>query len=291
MKKVFLPVFLFILLGFPAIADGGDAGSGEQEEIDYLLFLPNSSNMFVNEDQAMIQLDNLARYLRARDLIPGQIHVSGYAAAAINDIEPLDLSRNRAIFVISELQRRGVSGALFSEPVGHGEVNFWGSNVDEEERSPNRRVRILLDGAYLTPAALVFAEAPVQETITDESDSKFPWIFLLPLLLIPLIAALAAKRKKKPVDQIAPAPPPKVVPVPVVLPSAVTIDSLANIEEEIRFRAYELCLERNYQNGYADEDWYKAVSEVSARYAARGYQVYVSDGSWWVRKTIEKLSP
>jgi len=214
MKKLSLVSFLLFFLALFAFGQ-----SENQEEIDYLLFLPNSAGGFVNETQAMTQLDNLARYLSGRNLTPGQIYVYGYAAFAINDIDPLSLSRDRALFVINELQKRGVSRNLFSDPVGYGSVNLWGGNTNEEDRSPNRRVRVVLDGNIITPETIKAEEtqpAPEPEiTISsidekepirneakpEKTDTKFPWwlLLLLPLLLI--IAALIyllSKRKKSP---------------------------------------------------------------------------------------------
>jgi len=219
MKKLWLISFFLVFIGF--FAFGQTEG---QEEIDYLLFMPNSGSRFVNEAQAMVQLDNLARYLLGRNLIPGQIYVYGYAAFAVNDIDPVDLSRERALSVINELQRRGVPRDLFSVPVAYGSVNIWGANTSEADRIPNRRVRIMLEGYILTPETLKAAEPEVIissvepeiiiSSIEDKEDDKepvvyvektekprssFPWWILLLLLLLALIAALIyllSRRKK-----------------------------------------------------------------------------------------------
>ena len=204
------------------------------EEIDYLLFLPDESRWFVNEAEAMIQLDNLAKYLLGKNLASGQIYVYGYAAFALNDVDPVNLSRERALFVISELQRRGVSRNLFSDPVGHGSVNLWGRNTDEEDRGPNRRVRVILDGNIVTPETIkepeiikesepeiVISSAddrePVsQEAATEKYGAKFPLWLLFLLLLLALIAALIyllSRRKKSPAAK--PAVPVKTKPVKV----------------------------------------------------------------------------
>jgi len=103
-KKLYLISIFLLFAGFSAFGQGQGP---EQEEIDYLLFLPNSSDLFVNEEQALAQLDNMAKFLLSRDIAPGQINVYGYAAFAANDIDPIHLSRNRALFVINELQKRG----------------------------------------------------------------------------------------------------------------------------------------------------------------------------------------
>ena len=245
MKKPFLLLGFLILLGSLTFAD-----TGEQEEVDFLLFSPNSSNQFVNEAQAKIQLDSLAKYLMGKTLTPGQIHVLGYAAAAANNIEPVNLSKNRALFVISELQKRGIAKDLFSDPVGYGSVDLWGGNTDEADRSPNRRVRVMLDDTILTPvimeAATPEATAPVIENgiklvpvedVKPEPRSQFPWKIILILILIAVIAAviiMASKRKKSSAPETAepvPVPPPasplppeetiEPVVVPAVIPAAV----------------------------------------------------------------------
>ena len=153
--KIFC-VILFIFLVFPAFS--------EQTEVAFFLFMPNSSNRFVNEAQARRQLDDIARNLLSRDLSQGQIHVGGYAADARNEIDPVELSRNRALFVIQELQRRGVPAFLFSDPVANGAVNIWGDNINETRRSQNRRVRILLDDIVI-PAIVPTPEPVIQEPL------------------------------------------------------------------------------------------------------------------------------
>jgi len=299
MKKRFLAPFLIIFLRFLAFGE-----TEKQEEIDYLLFLPNSSSLFVNEERAMVQLDNLAKYLVGRDLIPGQIFVYGYAAFAENDIEPVNLSKDRALLVINELQKRGIPKDLFSDPVGHGSVDLWGSNTDEEGRSPNRRVRVMLDGAILTPQTLIAAEpeiqiasadkdeAPIKQEETTDESKPFPWWILLLLPLLALLFLLLKKRKK--VDRKTTAPKadaPAAVPAPVPVAASAAVAPIATatvtayLEDEIRFRAYELFLQRNGQGENAYEDWCRAVIEISAKYEANGYHVYQEDGVWWARKT------
>jgi hypothetical protein len=231
MKKLSLvSLFLFFITLFAF-------GAPENpEEIDHLLFLPDESRLFVNEAEAMIQLDNLARYLLGKNLASGQIYVYGYAAFAENDVDPVNLSRERALFVTGELQRRGVSRNLFSDPVGHGSVSLWGRNTDEEDRSPNRRVRVILDGNIVTPEIInepeiikesepeiVISSAddrePVsQEAATEKSGAKFPLWLLFLLLFLALIAALIyllSRRKKSPAAK--PAAPVKTKPVKIKL--------------------------------------------------------------------------
>jgi len=206
MKKICAIMVFFVFLGLPAF---GDAGG--QEEIDFLLFAPNSSDAFADEAQAMFQLDGLARYLLARSLEPGQIHVHGYTADALTDIEPVSLSRDRAVFVMRELQARGVLPVLFSEPVAHGAVDLWGANTGEDDRRPNRRVRITVDGVAITQAALIAAYEEIETAVYDipaQPRGRFPWEILL--LILPLLAAaalLAARRKRKSVGKASAASP------------------------------------------------------------------------------------
>ena len=315
-------MILFVFSGLAIYAEANG-----QEEIDYLLFLPNSSNQFVNEKQANVQLDNLAKYFRDKNLAPGQIQVYGYAAAAPNDIEETELSRNRAAFVIDGLQKRGVSKDLFSAPVGHGSVDLWGDNANEDHRAPNRRVRILLDGNLLTPAVLKAVEpepkteTPVivreetakqevakQETAKQEATAEpkppFPWKKLLPLLLIPLIAALiffVSRSKRKPavstvqekpvVSAGLPSAEPASTGAEPVAVSVITSYNIVDLDEMIRFRAYELFLARNCQHGDAERDWFIAVTEICARYEADGYKSELTAGHWRAAKTIVKTIP
>ena len=305
--------------------------TGAQEEINYLLFSPNSSDEFVNQDQARTQLDDLAKYLAGRNLGARQISVYGYAADVDNDIEPVNLSRDRARFVISELQRRGLSPNLFSDPVGHGSVSLWGNNEEEAGRIPNRRVRILVDGTIVTPVivaaepeppppVMVIEEEPIQEEeaaevvevievvdAVDKSDSKFPWLLLL-LPLLALLILLLARRKKSPKEpkpvpvvepkpapvveskpvppaEPKPVPPAKPVEKPAVVPAAAKYTQVSiNLDDEIRFHAYELYLLRGGQDGDDYGDWCRSVGEVCARYKPNGYHFHTENGSWWAIK-------
>jgi len=316
MKKMCLLLVFLALFGGLTFGD-----TVEPEEIDYLLFLPNSSNEFVNHDQAMIQLDNLAKYLLNKDLTPGQICVYGYAAAVNNNIEPMDLSKNRALFVINELQKRGVPAEMFSDPVAYGEVNLWGNNANEKDRSPNRRVRVLLEGNLLTPAITNAAatenaatpdvttpaittneEAGTTPNAAENSGFKFPWLILLLILLIVVLAILffMLKRRKNNksavIQEAAPSSSPPVMEakqeiisepvIPPVIAPVVINYTVVNLDEEIRFRAYILSLERSWQNGDMDGDWHKAVPEVCGRYEASGHETYFKDGFWWARKAL-----
>ena len=242
MKKFSLVIFFLVFFGLVLFSE-----PGEHEEIDYLLFLPNSGNSFVNEDQARAQLDRIARYLRDRDLIQGQVIIYGYAAFSNNDIDPMDISAQRALFVINELQKRGISRHLFADPIGHGSVYLWGTNSTEEDKVPNRRVRILIDGTLITPE--IIAAPNIADTMNDDKiiiieeievpvnqkaarepfDFNFPWLLLLPLLLIPLLFLLFRslknkKREEKPVvkkEPVREATKPEPTPKPAAPPQQV----------------------------------------------------------------------
>ena len=290
MKKFCLALLIIALAGFSIFAD-----TDAHEEIDFLLFLPDSGNQFVDEDQALVHLDNLAAYLIRRNPAPGQILVAGYTAMVDNSIDSLELSMERAIFVRNELQRRGVPGSLFSDPVAYGAVDLWGSTADEEGRSPNRRVRILLDGIIITPAAVEppapapqVTPAAVREEPQEESGSGFPWwLLLLPLLVLILFLALRKKKKEKPVVTEKPAVAEKPAATAAVVPAAVVpvvkTYTYVNLEEEIRNRAYELYVERHGQSEDAYEDWCRAVIEICAKYKADGYETYSEDMVWWAK--------
>ena len=280
-KKWYL--VLVLLAFFGSFAYGSDEN---HEEIDYLLFLPDSGNQFVNEAKAMIQLDNAAKYLMDRNPAPGQICVYGYAAAFANNTDPADLSRDRALFVIRELQKRGLSKGLFADPVGSSSVDLWGSNANESGRRGNRRVRILLNGAVLTPAVVevcdfatetpaAVQEKPIQkENISEKSRTSFPWWILLLVLIGLAILLFKLKRRKKPVPPGTTAAPswPWPESIAIVPPAAAERVKVLE-EEEIRRYAYGLYTNRYGQNSNMTEDWYRSIYELTIYYEAQGYRV------------------
>jgi len=199
MRKIYFACFLAIFIVSSSFGN-------DPEEIGFLLFQPNLSNRFVNGEQANLELDNLANTILSKNLTSGQIYVHGYAAIAQNDIDPMELSQDRAKFIMQELETRGVSSFLFSNPVAFGSVNFWGDNSNEYNRQQNRRARVLI-GIGIPPVP-VTAEAPiiippvtdisvaevvVQEVLTQTNRSQFnfPWRITLLILLIILIVILA----------------------------------------------------------------------------------------------------
>jgi len=320
-KRLCLIFIFFVFCGISIFSENDD-----QEEVDFLLFSPNSSNQFVNYEQSVIQLNKLAQYLSNKKLTPGQIIVYGYAAFAPIDIDSVDLSRERALFVINELQKRGISKELFSEPIGHGSVYLWGNNTNENDRKLNRRVRILLGGEtpiQITEEIINAEPETVPESVQEmppitqkepreKSDFNFPWwlLLLLPLLLLLLLLKKRPKKSThketivntqqtpkadapKPAPAPEPVPPPPVIaptpePIPVqetkheaAAPVPIMETTTINLDEEIRFCAYEHFERRGGVNGSREQDWYDALSVVSARYTPRGYSVFFKDGYWW----------
>jgi hypothetical protein len=299
MKKRY---FIFILFVFCGVSIFGN--NNKQEEVDYLLFLPNSGNRFVNEEQAFIQLNNLAHYLSGKDLSPGQIIVYGYAAFAQNDIGSVDLSKERAFFVMNELQKRGVSADLFSDPVGYGSVYLWGNNANEDDRKFNRRVRILLDGESpiaITPEVikpqaetvnpdLVYKEPIVTKDTAKKPAFKFPWWLLFALaalLLLFLILFLFGRRSGKTARKSGTASArsqtSKTDATPA-LPAAMTTNTV-NLDEEIRLRAYELSQQRDERGDYQEQDWHNAVRDISSWYESCGHSVFSDGGYWWASRS------
>jgi hypothetical protein len=313
MKKRY---FMFILAVFCCISVFGDTDA--REEVDFLLFAPNSGNQFENEEKAFVQLNNLARYLSDKNLVPGQIIVYGYAAYAPNEIMSVDLSRERALTVMEELQKRGVPKELFSEPVGHGEVYLWGNNETEDARKLNRRVRVLLDGETLMPvtrevvsaeteppvveAGNSFNNAPTEPEIMwyhtpKKESSKFPrWILplLISLALCLLLFFLLGRRSRK---TAAAANAKQQITETVITPWSESAKAMTtytvNLDEEIRIRAYELsrqrCVagQRSGQDDYREQDWHNAVREISAWYIASGHSVFTDGGYWWATTTVD----
>ncbi|MCL2231393.1 MAG: OmpA family protein [Treponema sp.] len=220
MKKLCLIIVFLVLFGINAF------GEEDKEEVDFLLFWPNLSDRFVNETRAGAQLDNIANYLKNKELTAGQIHIYGYAAHAMVDIDLFVLSVERANFILNELVKRGVSRDLFASPIGYGATSVWGNNTSEEARYLNRRVRVVLDGTILTPEITTVIEieaepepelqiAAKEPVVKEKTEFKFPLWPLLFLLLLPLFFLLFRKRDKKPKEKKErPAAPPKVKPAP-----------------------------------------------------------------------------
>jgi hypothetical protein len=318
MKKLYFILVCFVFCGSSVFAVDDN-----REEVDFLLFAPDSSNQFVNADQANTQLDSLAQYLLHKNISPGQIIVYGYAAYAPNDIKADDLAKERALFVINQLQKRGVSKELFSDPVAYGTVYQWGDNTDENARKLNRRVRVLLDSVVpiqitqeiidqeiviaeteipRVEAGVFFTEAPKYrpESVRyapKKTSFNFLWLLLplLALLAFFLVLFLLGKRSRKQVyknkTEVAEPAISQTRIVPVVAPVTAMSTRTVNLDEEIRFRAYELSLQRNWQGDLRDQDWYNAVREISALYTANSHSVYNDGGSWWASRSYNENLP
>ena len=293
MKKLYFVFIFFIFCVFSVFGNNDN-----REEVGYFLFMPNSGNRFSNEEQAFIQLNNLAQYLSEKNLKPGQIIVYGYAASAPNNFKSDDLSIERALTVIEELQKRGISKDLFAAPVGHGAVYLWGGNANENDRKLNRRVRILLDDESPMPVTneIITVEKKtensgkeklfVPEYISKEPYFKFPWwIFLLLALLLLLFLLLLKKTSQKQVNkgrtQNKQTQASAKESVHEFAPEEAVTTWMVNLDDEIRLRAYELSLERGGSGDYQKQDWYNAVQEISAWYTACGHSVYIDGGCWW----------
>jgi len=299
MKKFYFIFIIYVI--YCSIPVFGD--NDKREELDFLLFKPNSGNRFANEEQAFIQLNKLALFLSNKNLNPGQIIVCGYAAYSPNDIKSVDLSRERALTVMEELQKRGVLKELFADPVGYGAVYLWGNNINENDRKLNRRVRILLDGASPMPVTneIITAETETPgvaernsikekpfapEYMSKESNFKFPW-WVIPVLVLFILLLLLIKKKSRRKVQTKNEQPQ----TPITenehefTPEEAVTTWMVNLDDEIRIRAYELSLERGGSGDYQEQDWYNAVQEISAWYTACGHSVFSNGGYWWASRS------
>ena len=154
MKKTCFVVFLCFF--FTSVVFGQYHGaSGRMEELGFFIFRPDSFDTFENEAVSVELLDRMAAVLSSRNLTPGQIHVFGYSAIALNEVNPTLLAYNRAIFIINELTKRGISWDLFAPPMGYGAVVIWGS-----AQQFNRRATVNMAETFpIDSAGSRFAEA------------------------------------------------------------------------------------------------------------------------------------
>jgi len=112
--------------------------TGRLEEYGSFLFIPNMSDALVDEVQTGRELDALAIKFKSLNLVPGSIKVHGYAARSNQFlVYSTGLAYNRAVFIIGELQKRGIAWELFATPVGYGENSVFGN-----EPAENRRVTV-----------------------------------------------------------------------------------------------------------------------------------------------------
>jgi len=309
MKKQYFVFIFYVLCCISAFG-----GTDTWEEVDFLLFSPNSGSRFENQEKALIQINSLAQYLMGKNLSPGQIIVYGYAAYAPNDIKSDDLSRERAGYVINELQKRGVSKELFSDPVGCGAVYLWGNNDTENARKLNRRVRVLLDNSIPVTHEIIsedVKEPVIQKPVIPKAvystpiiidvapqytprkaNFKFPWWMLLLLAFLAAVflffILLGRRSRKSACITGAAAAQPKMAKTAIVTAPAMAVTTYTvNLDEEIRTRAYELSRQRNGLEDLREQDWYNAVREISAWYIACGHSVFTDGGCWWASSTVD----
>ena len=312
MKKFYFAFIFFVFCGFFVFGN-----NDKRKEVDFLLFKPNSGNRFANEEQAFIQLNKLALYLSNKNINPGQIIVYGYAAYVPNDVKSVDLSKERALTVIEELQKRGISKELFADPVGYGSVYLWGNNAGENDRKLNRRVRVLLDGESPMPITNEIitaeteapkAEAPEieeEDSIVDKKETavlkntpknsgfRFLWwwlpllavLFLFFQLLLLLFGGMSRKKANKDKTKNEQSQIPVTENAHEFSPKEAVTTWMVNLDDEIRNRAYELSLERGGSGDYREQDWYNAVQEISTWYTACGHSVFNNDGCWWASRS------
>jgi len=143
MSRKYLVILIFFFCSSFAFGQNNEMEANDIEIIGHFIFIPDISITFTNETEANRRLDRMAADLKNRNLSPGQILVSGFAAMEPTTLSPVTLSINRSSFIINELVKRGVPWELFTTPVGYGYVSFWGPLYE------NRRavVSIIAPGA------------------------------------------------------------------------------------------------------------------------------------------------
>jgi len=145
------------------------------EELGYFLFMPNQSDKFYNETEANNQLINIANLLLEKNLSENQILVYGHTAVAQNNIDPYQLSLDRALFIINNLVKLGVPFEWFSQPKAKG-TGFWG---DDSSEHLNRRVRIIIS----------YPEPNIKLSESINTNNNFNFYNLLWILLFIIIIA------------------------------------------------------------------------------------------------------
>jgi len=209
----------------------------------------------------------------------------------------------------------------FSEPENPEEIDYLLFLPDESRQFVNEAEAMIKEPEPIKESEheIVISSAddrePVnQEAAAEKSGAKFPLLFLFPLLLLVLIAALVyllSRRKKSP--SAKPAVPVKTKPVKIkpvkvkpvktkpvkVAPvkaepvktapvksaptaaAAIVPKTTVILDEEIRRRAYELFQEHGSQHGNMARDWYDALNDVCAKYKSAGYRIYFEGDHWW----------
>jgi hypothetical protein len=139
-----IKTIISILLLFGICLIGFTQSTSETKEIGYIIFTPDSV-VFENEFEAKELLDQYTKSINEISSKERQIHINGYTAIFNNEIDPHELSTDRANIILNELLLRGISSERFDIIKGNGETNNWGNNNISENRKPNRRVTISID--------------------------------------------------------------------------------------------------------------------------------------------------
>jgi hypothetical protein len=158
-------------------------------------------------------------------------------------------------------------------------VNLWGNNSSEKDRSLNRRVRLFLDDAILTPNMIKNSEplaSPSVQHANEVARPKLPWwlLFLALLAATASVLYLVFACKESQADKIVP----HTAPNPIPAAEKVKIKILER--EEISNYAYGLYQQRNCQDGSEACDWDQSIRDLTDYYEARGYQVLLYWENW-----------
>jgi len=105
-----------------------------------ILFVANSSALLPS---ASVWLNKtageLSNYIKQNP--DATFKIIGYAAVVYGPPDPGRLSLERANKIVSELRARNINASKL-HAISGGETNRWGNNIDETNRSPNRRIVI-----------------------------------------------------------------------------------------------------------------------------------------------------
>lgn len=191
MKKI--KVLLSILLFFATCSVVFSQSTSETKEIGYIIFAPDTA-IFENEVEAKILLDQYAKKINDIPSYDRQIHINGWTAIFDNDIDPIQLSTDRANVVLNELKLRGISEERLDIAKGNGGTSIFGNNNTPEERKLNRRVIISIDEISVIQAKVEPANVPSKLSEIPKPDRqafKINWKkVLIAVLIIVAVVAL-----------------------------------------------------------------------------------------------------
>ena len=110
-------------------------------EMTEKLFVADSSELLPEAKDWLVKkvVPELSKFIEQNP--SATFKVTGYAAVFPGLPDPVELSRERANKIISELGARGIDVNKLQAFSG-GETNKWGNNFDESTRAPNRRIVI-----------------------------------------------------------------------------------------------------------------------------------------------------